>query len=483
MWDVTHPGYRPALKSLADAEHEKVSVKRLRDESNTVVIAGPVIESAMRSSRYERKQEALLKLQGPSREAPTPARNRAACRALPPLKRKWPRGRHSNRSKSGNSGECGALPGFNNAPLFGYDEMTMTTVHAFEFLDSPASHIAGKLIVLFGNDRFLQVLARQSLIGVIAAEDAAFDVNIFDGDSVQWRDVSDSLHTVSLFSQENRRVTVIDNGDHFAATNRSHLEEFLDQPGGDGVLVLIVSTWAASTRLYKKLDKEGCQIHCGELQTRAGSNKSRDSAGICKWIVKRASQVHQLALTQTLARQLMEIVEWNTGRADQEMSKLSLFGKQVDEATLRAVCGGWKVQSVWEAAMAAAQGNTQEALQHLANLIQSGEHPLALYGQLSWSLRRFGRLWEISTRQMRQGARVDLSANLARAGFRNWSGEMSAAEASATQLSRARVRRFYEWLLETDLAIKGSHSEPDRARFALERLFFRMARLSSRATR
>jgi DNA polymerase III subunit delta len=358
----------------------------------------------------------------------------------------------------------------------------MATVHAFEFLESPAASVKGQLIVLFGNDRFLQVLARQKLVGILASDEAEFDVNVFDGETVQWRDVADSLHTASLFSQGNR-LTVIDNGEHFAAANRVQLEEFLDHPPKDGVLVLVVSTWAASTRLYKKLEKEGCQVHCGEPQIRSGSGKSRDSAGICKWIVKRASQVHQLALTQTLARQLMEIVEWNTGRAEQEMAKLSLFGQQVDESTLRAVCGGWKVQSVWDAAMAATQGKTGEALQHLANLIQSGEHPLALYGQLSWSLRRFGRLWEISTRQMRQGTRVDLSANLARAGFRNWSGEMAAAESSATQLSRVRVRRFYEWLLETDLALKGTHSDPSRARFALERLFFRMARLSGRSPR
>jgi len=37
---------------------------------------------------------------------------------------------------------------------------------------------------------------------------------------------------------------------------------------------------------------------------------------------------------------------------------------------------------------------------------------------------------------------------------------------------------LHRWLLETDLALKSSHSSPDRARYALEFLFMRMNRES-----
>ena len=102
---------------------------------------------------------------------------------------------------------------------------------------------------------------------------------------------------------------------------------------------------------------------------------------------------------------------------------------------------------------------------------------MALYGQLSWSLRRYGRLWEHVSRQTRSGRKPDLSVALGKAGFRQWGGEMDVAGESVRQLGRVRVKQFYQWLLDTDLALKGSHSDMKRARMALETLFFKMAPL------
>ena len=50
------------------------------------------------------------------------------------------------------------------------------------------------------------------------------------------------------------------------------------------------------------------------------------------------------------------------------------------------------------------------------------------------------------------------------------------AEAQLIQISRPRATQLYRWLLETDLALKGSHSRPERARLALETLIFRLSR-------
>ncbi len=355
----------------------------------------------------------------------------------------------------------------------------MSTLHAFEYLQEPAAVGPHQLVVLFGDDRFLQLLVRDGLLDQVAGGEADFDTVTLEGDAAVWSDVLDHLATVSLFSQGSDRVVVIEEADGFVKKFRTELEELTASPVGNGRLVLQVTSWPGNTRLYKSVDKTGFQIHCGLPQTRRGRGKSRDAAAICKWIVERAGDLHELSLTQTRARQLLEIVEWNLGQADQELAKLALFGKSVDEETLRSVVGGWRAQSIWDAATAATQGNTDEALAHLANLLQSGEHPLALYGQLSWSLRRYGRLWEIISRQTRQGQKPDLSISLGQAGFRQWGGEMEVAESSVRQLGRKRVKQFYHWLQETDLSLKGTHSDSSRARFALEKLFFQMARLAN----
>ncbi len=353
----------------------------------------------------------------------------------------------------------------------------MSTLHAFEFLESKKSFANNRFFVLFGDDRFLQLLVRQQLLTAIAGGEADFDTALIDGGSASWPDIVDVLATVSLFSQGSGRVAVVDDADELVKRHRAELEELVDHPRGSGTLVLLATTWPSNTRLYKALDKSGCQIQCSDPQSKRGSNKSRDTATICKWIVSRANAMHDLTLTQTLARQLMDIVEWNLGQADQELAKLALFGKKMDEETIRSVVGGWRAQSIWDAAAAATQGKTDEALAHLANLIQSGEHPLALYGQLAWSLRRYGRLWEIVSRQFRNQQRIDLSVSLSNAGFRSWGGELDMASASVSQLTRGRVKQFYRWLHDTDLSLKGTHSEPSRARFALEKLFFKMAKL------
>ncbi|MGI9516499.1 MAG: DNA polymerase III subunit delta, partial [Pirellulaceae bacterium] len=327
------------------------------------------------------------------------------------------------------------------------------TIHAFDFLDDPGQLSASRFYVLFGDDRYLQLRVKHQLLEQLAGGEADFDTVVLDGETAGWNDVVDELQTFGLFSQDAGRTVVVEEADAFVKKFRGDLEQLVANPPASGQLLLLVGTWASNTKLYKAIDKSGVQIHCADPQSKRGRSKSKDTARIVKWLVASAKQDYELQLTQAIARQLLDIVDWNLGQADQELAKLRLFagqGGKVDETTLREVTGGWRAQSIWDAASAATRGDTDEALAHLANLLQSGEHPLALYGQLSWSLRRYGRLWEIISRQMREGRRADLSVALGKAGFRQWGGEMDAADASVRQLGRDRVKRFYAWLLETD---------------------------------
>jgi DNA polymerase-3 subunit delta len=354
------------------------------------------------------------------------------------------------------------------------------TLHAFDFLEDQQPDIDAGCLVLFGDDTFLRGLVRQRLLQLLAGGEADFDVVVLDGDQAGWAEVRDELMTCSLFSPGSGRTVVVEAADKFVSRFRSELEALAADRPAAGRLVLLVNTWPANTRLYKTLDRSGLQIQCAEPQARRGRSKSRDTARIAKWIVQRASREYELLLTADLARQLYELVDGHLGRADQELAKLGLFagqGGSVSEQDLHNITGGWRTRSIWDAASSATQGDTRLALEHLANLLQSGEHPLALYGQLAWSLRRYGRLWENISRQLRSGRKPDLSVALAEAGFRRWGGEMDVAGESVRQLGRVRVKQFYRWLLETDLALKGSHSDPRRARLALELLFFRMTRM------
>src|SRR5436853_146986 len=115
----------------------------------------------------------------------------------------------------------------------------------------------------------------------------------------------------------------------------------------------------------------------------------------------------------------------------------------------------------------------------LDRLLHAGEHPLALVGSLSWSLRRYAAATRIFQQAERAGQKITLREALTQAGFRDWPiGSVAAAEKRLIQLGRKRAGQLYRWLLELDLALKGSHSQDDRARWALEQLVLRMAEKS-----
>ncbi len=345
--------------------------------------------------------------------------------------------------------------------------MSSKTLHAFEFLNDVDRHGDKPVFVLYGDDRFLQVLARRALLASIASVDA--EVRTFDGETSTWADVADEVSTLSLFDQQSPRVVVVDDANNFVKEYRKNLETFVQHPAVHSKLVLIVTTWTANTNLYKLVNKFGCQIHCGEPKTKGPFL-------IKRWITARAKSEFGLTMSNAVAAQLLDLVEWDLGRADQELAKLQLFvgSGKVSEANVREVVGGWVMQSIWETAKAAASGDTAEAFNNLSMLMQSGEYPVALFGPLSWSLRRYARVWDLVTR--RTGGRTpDLSVALRQAGFRS-PEEMSQAESHLKQLRRDRVKQLLRWLVETDLSLKGTHSAPHRARLALELL---IARLSS----
>ena len=122
-------------------------------------------------------------------------------------------------------------------------------------------------------------------------------------------------------------------------------------------------------------------------------------------------------------------------------------------------------------------GETAEALAHIDRLLHSGEHPLAIVGSLSWSLRRYASATRIYQQAERGGKKIPLRDALTRAGFRDWPlGELAKAEKRLIALGRHRAGKIYRWLLELDLALKGSHSSEERGRWALEQLLLRMAK-------
>jgi len=349
------------------------------------------------------------------------------------------------------------------------------TIHAFDYLADTKQYEAAALTVLFGDTPFLKGLALEAIEAEIVGEDSPFAT--FQNDPA-WRDVNDELSTVSLFGGGGPRLVVVRDADDFVSNNRDRLEKFVKEPPRNSVLVLEVNTWASNTKLYKATDKTGLQIACKPPQKTRG--KSVDEKAMLKWLRNWCSKQHQAKLSGEGAELLLELVGINFGLLDQELAKLALFAGVKGDITpemVRDVVGGWKTKTIWELLDAAAEGDADEALLQLDRLIHAGEEPFGLFARMAWQLRRYADATRSYQLSHRTKSPLSLRDSLERAGFRKWPAEeLANAERRLKQLGSVRAGALYSWLISADLAMKGSHSSPTRARHLLEMLIVRLSK-------
>jgi DNA polymerase-3 subunit delta len=357
------------------------------------------------------------------------------------------------------------------------------TLHALEFLDAQQKRPSAAICAVFGEDLFLKRLILNKLKRDLVGDDPDVPIASYDCQDRQpdWRDIADELATVSLFGG-GPRLVILENANAFVSANRSQLEAYAARPHKSGVLVLEVDEWPANTRLYKALNQSGLQIDCRPPQ-KQGKSKEIDERPIVKWIASWGKSQHGVNLSADAAQHLLDLTGPVFGLFDQHLAKLALLvpsGTKVAADEVQQIVGGWRSQTAWDLVDAATAGDAADALRQLDRLLHSGEHPLALVGSLSWSLRRYAAATRIFQQAERQGKKIPLREALVQAGVRDWPlGALAAAETRLMQLGRHRAGNLYRWLLELDLSLKGTHSQDDRARWALEQLVLRMAKGSS----
>lgn len=357
--------------------------------------------------------------------------------------------------------------------------------HAFDFLTHDATDLAKSGIppvcVLAGDETFLRRLALQRLSQAILGDDIDdTPVSNFDAKTAQWRDVRDELSTASLFGPSNR-VVLIDDADDFVSLYRTQLEDYVEHPCNTATFILAVKKWPGNTRLAKAVAKTGWTIGCRLPEKSRGKSKSVDTAALLGWLSNWAKSHHGIKLPKTSAQQLVDLTGTELGLLDQSLAKLALSvedpKKSIDPTAVINIVGGWRTKTTWDLLDAACDGNAGEALLQLDRILSAGEHPQAMFGAFSWSLRRFAAATRNVEAMERAGRPVRLGDALESAGFRRFpQGAIQRAESQLKQMGRERAGQLYHWLLETDVQLKGTHSAPERARYAIERLLLRLAK-------
>jgi DNA polymerase-3 subunit delta len=232
------------------------------------------------------------------------------------------------------------------------------------------------------------------------------------------------------------------------------------------LLLLELGSFPSNTKLYKMAAESGLCIECTAPKGKATED----------WIKKWAASVHKLTLTSAQVGFVLDRVGPDFGLLDQELAKAALYaedGGKITDERLTVAIGSWRTQTVWEIVAAAVEGRTSHALEQLHKVIQAGESPMAVVPQMSWSLRRFGVATQLVAQAERLRNKLSLRDALARAGFRPY--ELGTAENQLRRLGRVRGLAMLDWLLELDMKLKLSHSQEDRAVFAVEEFLVRLA--------
>jgi DNA polymerase-3 subunit delta len=325
------------------------------------------------------------------------------------------------------------------------------------FLEREAKGEPRPVYVLHGDEDFLkrqvQTALRQRILG---EESDAFGLSTHEGEKAEFATVRGELETLPFLSS--RRLVVIDKADPFVTRHRAALEKYVATPSATGVLVLDVASWPANTKLAKALDADAT-IVC----------KSLPVGRLPDWCVKRAASACGKQLVAAAARLLVDLVGAEMGLLDQELAKLAVYvgdANRIDADDVDKLVGSSRAENTWKIFDAIAAGGVGEALTILDHLLGQGEEPNRILGAFSMQLRRLAQAYRLN----QQG--TPLTAALAGAGVPPFG--IKSAEQQLRHLGRRRAERLYDWLLETDLGLKGSSQLPPRV--LLERLVVQLAR-------
>ncbi len=265
-----------------------------------------------------------------------------------------------------------------------------------------------------------------------------------DGNEVAWKDVSDELHTASLFGPAGR-VVLINNADDFVSKQRPQLEDYVAAPHQGSTLILSVKSWPATTRLAKAVGSMGLTVTCGPpLKNKSKNKKIIDRPKLVAWIRGWALSAHGLKLQAGAAEQLVEIVGDELGIVDQELAKLALMvddpGRVSGEEVVQIV-GGWRTRTTWELLDAVCDGNAGEALALLDRMLGPSEHAVALFGAFSWSLRRFAAVTRLVQQSERSGQRSAKRAQVQEALQQIWGNYVPAEALRRAEKQLRQIRR------------------------------------------
>ncbi len=345
------------------------------------------------------------------------------------------------------------------------------------FIDKGGKIKKQPVFVVAGDEDFLKRRVLSALQTAIVGEaDPSFAVSTYSGDKADFATIRNELETLPFLSE--CRLVIVEKADDRgrkqggdpsdqgqgeasadAGGARKVPGEAVAAPSPNGVLVLEVKSWPATTKLAKAIPA------AATIEA-----KTPKDYALPAWCIQWAQAAHQKKLPKAAAELLVEIVGPHMGLLDSELEKLAIYAgdrPSIEVADVDLLVGRSREANVFKILDSVGDGKPAQALTILAELFEEGEVPQKILGALG-AARRLG----VAARLHKLGTPLDDAMD--RAGVAKWDQARSSAVKQMKHLGWNRLDSLFDWLVEIDLGIKGGSPLPEKLQ--LERLIVRLAR-------
>jgi len=332
----------------------------------------------------------------------------------------------------------------------------MTPVSIHDYLRDAAKYPAKPVCVVYGSDAFLRSTAVRCIRDqVLVAEDAEFSLRQFEGDDAAFEDVVRELRTVAMFGGS-RRVVRVDGADKFISTYRTKLEQYVDKPASQAVLILQLNSFDARTSLYKKTAETGLLIEIKFEKKKNGQvDERKEEEKRPNWVVQWSRDRHNTPCDLVAAKMIVQRIGLEYGLLDQELSKLALLATDKKGITVELVeqaVGSWRSRTAYDMLNLALDGNTTEAVRQLDALLLAGVETKDIVNPIVAALRKLAAATELILNAERNGSKLLVRTALEMAGVQYYLNE---TEKRLRLLGRHRGAKLLQWLLQLELDLKG----------------------------
>lgn len=278
----------------------------------------------------------------------------------------------------------------------------------------------GCLYLVVGEEDLLRDSAVKALTqAVLGSEADAFNFEQFHGDEASGGDIWNSIAAAPVFAA--RRLVVVKAAEKLNARESERLLECVNNPVESTTVVFVSSKMDGRLKFSQALARSAVVVDCSPLR----------DAQLPTWISREAELVG-LRLEEPAAQLLQEICSASLYSVRRELEKLALYvppDRAVTAADVYQLRGMEPGASVFDLALAIAEGRRGRALSILARNLEAGEAPLRILGSLAWQYRR---IWKVK----------DLLAQ----GGREWEA------ARSLRMDQGKVRPFLNRFSEPHLA-------------------------------